>query len=203
MKIFLICSKAFYGRVKDYKDKLESMGHIVVLPNCYDAPETESKYRGTEEHSAWKAKMIKHSEEVIKDLDAVLVLNFDKNGQKNYIGGATFLEIYDAFRLGKKIYFVNDLPEGMLKDELIGFNPTIIKDDLSIFETNDVRVGDKLRHYKGGEYKVLAIAEHTEMNEKLVVYQALYGDGRVWARPYDMFFDKVENGKNRFELIGR
>ena len=64
-------------------------------------------------------------------MDAVLVLNYDKNGYKNYIGGATFLEIYDAFRLGKKIFFVNDLPEGMLKDELIGFNGLVINGDLT------------------------------------------------------------------------
>ncbi len=58
-------------------------------------------------------------------------LKFNKNGQENYIGGATFLEIYDAFRMNKKIYFVNDIPNNMLKDELIGFNPTIIGNDLS------------------------------------------------------------------------
>ena len=74
--------------------------------------------------------MIRHSEQVIRNMDAVLVLNFDKNGQKNYIGGATFLEIYDAFRLNKKIFFVNQSPEGMLKDELIGFSPIIINDNL-------------------------------------------------------------------------
>ena len=65
-----------------------------------------------------------------KNMDAVLVLNFNKNGQENYIGGATFLEIYDAFRMNKKIYFVNDIPNNMLKDELIGFNPTIVGEDL-------------------------------------------------------------------------
>jgi hypothetical protein len=75
--------------------------------------------------------MIKKSEQVISNMDAVLVLNYDKNGYKNYIGGATFLEIYDAFRLNKKIYFVNDLPEGMLKDELIGFSPVVINEDLT------------------------------------------------------------------------
>ena len=75
--------------------------------------------------------MFRKSEETIKNMDAVLVLNYDKNGQKNYIGGATFLELYDAFRHNKKIFFINDLPEGILKDELIGFNPTIIHDDLT------------------------------------------------------------------------
>lgn len=130
MKILLICSKAFYDRLLDIKSKLEKLGHEISMPNCWDCPETEAKYRGTSEHADWKAKMIRHSEEVIKQMDAVLVLNYDKNGQKNYIGGATFLEIYDAFRMKKKIYFMNDIPEGMLKDELIGFSPIIINGDI-------------------------------------------------------------------------
>lgn len=134
MKIFMICSKAFYDKLLYFKAELEKLGHEVFMPNCWDCPETESKYRNTSEHSAWKSKMIKHSEEVISGMDAVLVLNYDKNGQKNYIGGATFLEIYDAFRLGRKIFFINDLPEGMLKDELIGFNPTIINGDLTLIK---------------------------------------------------------------------
>lgn len=127
----LICSKTFYGRLNEFKTGLEKLGHMVYMPNCWDCPETESMYRGTAEHSTWKAKMYAQSEKTISEVDAVLVLNYEKNGIKNYIGGATFLEIYDAFRLNKKIYFVNDLPEGMLKDELIGFSPIIINGDLS------------------------------------------------------------------------
>ena len=75
--------------------------------------------------------MIKHSKEVISKVDAVLVLNYTKNGVDNYIGGATFLEMYDAFILEKKIYMMNDIPEGLLKDEIIGFNPIVINGDLS------------------------------------------------------------------------
>ena len=131
MKILLICSKAFYDKLLDYKQTLENLGHEVYMPNCWDAPETEAKYRGTDKHHIFKAKMFRQSEETIKNMDAVLVLNFNKNGQENYIGGATFLEIYDAFRMNKKIYFVNDIPNNMLKDELIGFNPTIIGNDFS------------------------------------------------------------------------
>lgn len=131
MKIMLICSKAFYNQLMYYKEELEKLGHAVYMPNCWDAPETEAKFRGTPEHSAFKAKMFKQSENTIGKMDGVLVLNFDKNGQKNYIGGATFLEIYDAFRLNKKIYFINPLPDGMLKDELIGFSPIVINGDLS------------------------------------------------------------------------
>ena len=131
MKILLICSKAFYDKLSFYKQELENLGHEVFMPNCWDAPETEAKYRGTNMHHVFKAKMFRQSEETIKKMDAVLVLNFNKNGQENYIGGATFLEIYDAFRMDKKIYFINDIPNNMLKDEIIGFAPTIISDDLT------------------------------------------------------------------------
>ncbi len=132
MKIFIICSKAFYDRVPPIKKALEGAGHTVSLPNCFDDPDTEARYReiGQKEHAQWKASMLRHSEEVIDANDAVLVLNFDKNGQENYIGGATFLEMYDAFSLGKKIYMYNSVPEGMLKDEIEGFEPIVIHQDL-------------------------------------------------------------------------
>jgi hypothetical protein len=133
MRIFIICSKAFYDRILEIKNELEKKGHEITLPNCFDDPGTESRYRdlGFKEHSKWKSSMIEHSEDVIKNQDAVLVLNFEKHGVQNYIGGATFLEMYDAFRLDKKIYLFNDIPEGILKDEIIGFNPILINADLS------------------------------------------------------------------------
>lgn len=134
MKIFIICSKVFYNTIPQIKEKLESMGHVITLPNCYDAPETENSYRGTDKHSTWKAEMIRHSEEVISGVDSVLVLNYEKNGVPNYIGGATFLEMYDAFRLNKKIYMINDIPEGMLKDEIIGFCPIILNGNLDLID---------------------------------------------------------------------
>ena len=137
MKILIICSKRFYGNIPNIKDKLEQKNIQVFLPNCYDDPKTEEKMwnLGREKHQEFKAQMYKQSEETIKNMDAVLVLNFDKitneKIDKNYIGGATFLEIYDAFRLNKKIYLYNDIPEGMLYDEIQGFAPIIINGDLS------------------------------------------------------------------------
>ena len=133
MKIFLICSKRFYGHLPEVEAKLKALGHKITMPNCFDRPETEDKYRslGTEEHAKWKSEMIKHSTDVINGSDAVLVLNFKKDNFENYIGGATFLEMYDAFRLNKKIYLYNDIPQGMLRDEIVGFCPTIISGDLT------------------------------------------------------------------------
>ena len=137
MKILIICSKRFYGNIPNIKNDLEQKNIQVFLPNCYDDPKTEEKMwnLGREKHQEFKAQMYKQSEKTIKNMDAVLVLNFDKitdeKIEKNYIGGATFLEIYDAFRLNKKIYLYNDIPEGILYDEILGFAPIIINGDLS------------------------------------------------------------------------
>ncbi len=60
------------------------------------------------------------------------------------------------------------------------------------------------RHYKGNTYQVLGIAKHSETEEHLVVYRALYGEFGLWVRPLDMFCEKVGIGGKfvpRFELI--
>lgn len=133
MKIFICCSKAFYDRISPIHKQLEAAGHIIELPNSYDNPlaEQQSKALGDESHSAFKKAMFERSLKVIGDSDAMLVLNFDKHGQPNYIGGATFLEVYDAYRMGKKIFFYNPLPEGILHDELSGMAPVVINGDLT------------------------------------------------------------------------
>ena len=136
MKILIICSKKFYSKIEEVKKNLEKRKIEVFLPNCYDDPTAENKAwdLGVEEHQKFKAKMYKQSEDTIRKMDAVLVLNLDKEKdgkiEKNYIGGATFLEMYDAFRLGKKIFLYNDIPDGMLYDEIEGFSPIIINHDL-------------------------------------------------------------------------
>ena len=134
MKIFIICSKAFYKDIPPIKEKLEAMGHTIILPNSYYEPEAEVKSweLGKEEHAAFKSRMFKMSAEKIANMDAVLTLNFDKNGKKNYIGGATFIELYEAFMKEKKIYLYNDIPEGMLYDEIAGFSPVVIHGDLNL-----------------------------------------------------------------------
>lgn len=140
MKILIICSKKFYSKIEEVKKILEEKNNEVFLPNCYDDPTAEQKMwdLGKEEHQKFKAKMYKQSEETISKMDAVLVLNLDKEKEgeifKNYIGGATFLEMYDAFRLGKKIYLYNDIPNGMLFDEIEGFGQIIIKGDLNLIK---------------------------------------------------------------------
>ncbi|HCR51649.1 MAG TPA: DUF1653 domain-containing protein [Oscillibacter sp.] len=63
----------------------------------------------------------------------------------------------------------------------------------------------RYRHFKGKEYEVLGIACHSETEEELVVYRALYGDFGLWVRPVRMWNETVErDGKTfrRFTYIG-
>lgn len=69
--------------------------------------------------------------------------------------------------------------------------------------------GDRVRHFKGKEYKILCFARDSETQAELVVYRALYGEGGVWVRPKEMFFSPVDREKYpdvtqryRFERIG-
>jgi len=66
----------------------------------------------------------------------------------------------------------------------------------------EVQIGKIYKHYKGNLYIVENIATHTETNEDMVIYRALYGDCKVYARPLKMFIEKIENQnqEHRFEL---
>lgn len=50
----------------------------------------------------------------------------------------------------------------------------------------------KYKHFKGNEYEVIGFATHSETNEKMVIYKALYGQGETYVRPYDMFNEIIE-----------
>ena len=86
----------------------------------------------------------------------------------------------------------------------------------------DIKSGDIVRHFKRQWcnpielsnrkylYEIIGIAEHTETSEKFVCYRAMYGDKKLYCRPYEMFMEKVDKEKYpeamqeyRFDVINR
>lgn len=67
---------------------------------------------------------------------------------------------------------------------------------------NRLKINGIYKHFKGDYYLLLDIIYNSETLEKMVSYRALYGDNKLWCRPYDSFFGEVnKNGqKYRFEL---
>ena len=59
------------------------------------------------------------------------------------------------------------------------------------------------RHYKGNDYRVISLARHSETQEVVVVYQALYGERGIWVRPAAMFVETVEVGGQRVPRFAR
>ena len=71
-----------------------------------------------------------------------------------------------------------------------GKNSTINNDNTRI-SVMELKKGI-YRHYKGNLYEVFMTAQHSETEEWMVIYKALYGDKGMWVRPYGMFMEKVE-----------
>ncbi len=136
MKIFIVCSKHFYHRIPKIKEELENLGHKVMPPNSYDEPlkEEEMKKIGKLEHSIWKQGMMRQHEFKIKQNDGLLVLNYKKENQPNYIGGATFMEIVKAWELQKQVFLYNPIPQNIFTDELTAINPVIINRNLNLIK---------------------------------------------------------------------
>ncbi|MCY6483844.1 DUF1653 domain-containing protein [Clostridium aestuarii] len=78
----------------------------------------------------------------------------------------------------------------MQVDESFNF----VSEDLNSINLENY-IGKIFRHFKGNFYLLLHIVQHTETGEYLVVYKALYGDCKAYARPKDMFLSKVDKNK--------
>ncbi len=133
MKVFLAASSSFWDKLPEIKEKLEALGHEVMLPSTVDDPELEERTwkDSNEAHVALIRKLFEDSEERVgKWCDAFYLLNYDKNNTRGYVGGAALIELYIAHREHKKIFIENDVYPGPMYDEIMGFGPTFVHGDL-------------------------------------------------------------------------
>ena len=134
MKIVICGSMSASQEMIEIKKSLDRVGHEAIFPKgaeLYVSGQKKSDNQNDKIENKVKNDLIRDFYFAIEKADAVIIANFDKNGINNYIGGNTFLEAGFAHVLNKKLYFVNDIPEMIYREELIAFQPIILNGDLS------------------------------------------------------------------------
>ncbi len=143
MKITICGTIAFYDEMLQVKKQLENLGHEVKLPPSKIEDENGKmipvkqyyeirRASQTTEGWIWDRKLMAmklHFEKVAWG-DAILVLNYDKNGIEAYVGSNTLMEMGLALHLGKPIYMLNKIPEVSYKEEILGMKPVVLEGDL-------------------------------------------------------------------------
>lgn len=140
MKTITVCASAsFYRQVVDEQSQLQKLGYKVIIPagaeamkksGDFDVTHSKTWYNNPNDYHKKAALMRGHFDEVAKG-DAVLVLNYEKHGVPNYIGGNVLMEMALAFYLHKPIFILNEVPEDSpFVEEIKGFEPTVLQGKL-------------------------------------------------------------------------
>ncbi len=140
-KIITICSSAFfYKQVLEAEIVLKKAEFSVLVPLTANTMKRSGDFR-VEMYKTWlknpknykrKTFLTKHHFNKIVKGDAILVLNYEKNGAEGYVGGAVLCEMAIAFHFRKKIYVLNPIDESCsYKEEILAMNPIILNGDLS------------------------------------------------------------------------
>jgi hypothetical protein len=129
MKIVVCGSMVFAQDMCNLKKKLVEEGHEVVVPSEIHRYLGEDKPDNKLEKI--ELNVIKNYFEEIKNNDAILVLNKDKNGVRNYTGGNSLIEMAFAYVLGKKIFLFNPIPKMGYSDEIEAMQPIILNGNLN------------------------------------------------------------------------
>ncbi len=127
----MICgSMSFSDKMLQAKAQLESLGHESMVSSFVQ--NHVGKNQAESEAIALQEKMNEDAMRVdfekLKHVDAILVLNYDKRGIPNYIGGNTLLEMGFAHILNRKIFLLNPVPEiPFYKSEIEAMHPVILQ----------------------------------------------------------------------------
>jgi len=137
MKIGIIGSMQFTEKMLEARDELIKFGHNAFVTELHKAlvGKTDEEKEKIKLHQKYNMDAIREFWREMQGADAVLVLNYDKNGIKNYIGGNTLMEIGFAHVLNQKIFLLNPIPEiPYYKTEIEAVRPVIINGDLSLIK---------------------------------------------------------------------
>src|SRR3989338_2860728 len=134
MRLGIIGSMQFTEKMVEVRDKLCQMGHgafVTTLAAPFIGKNDEEKER-IKLHQKNNCDAIREFWNLMKNGDAVVVVNIDKHEVKNYIGGNTFLEMGFAYVLNQKIFLLNPIPDmPYYKTEITAMKPVIIDCDLN------------------------------------------------------------------------
>lgn len=134
MKILISGSMQFSEKMLEVKQQLEDLGHVAITSKFIDqhiGKSDEEKER-LKLQQKYDQDAIREFWDLMQNVDALLVLNYDKNGIKNYAGGNAFLEMGFAYVLKKKIFLLNPIPTiPYYETEIIAMKPIVIDGDLS------------------------------------------------------------------------
>jgi nucleoside 2-deoxyribosyltransferase len=135
MKIAICSSMIFTEKMLEVKDKLENLGHEAFISKFAEAylGKTVKEIEDLTLYHKNEHDAIREFWEVINVSDAVLVLNYDRRGVSNYIGGNTLMEIGFAHVLKKKIFLMNPIPDiEYYKSEIEAVRPVVLNGNLKM-----------------------------------------------------------------------
>ena len=134
MKIGVVGSMQFTEKMVELCDELKKLGHDSYMSKftaAFIGKDDEQKERIKLEQK-YNDDAIREDCKWIKDMDVLLVANYDKHDIKNYIGGNAFIEMAYAHILYKELYFLNPIPEmPYYGTEIIAMKPIVIDGDLT------------------------------------------------------------------------
>ena len=135
MKIGIIGSMQFSEKMIEVREELVRRGHHAFVTK-FAGPmvgKTDEEKEVMKIDQKYNKDAIREFWHMMQGADAVLVLNYDKRGIKNYIGGNTLMEIGFAHVLNQKIFLLNPIPDiPFYKTEIEAVKPIIIDGDLSL-----------------------------------------------------------------------
>ena len=129
MRIAICSSMAFAKDMIDAKNGLESLCHTVAIQNDVQ-DHADGRIADEDKWRKLAIDPLKAYFEEIKGSDAILVINKDRKGIPNYVGGNTLIEMAFAYVLGKKIFLMHPVPEMSYSDEIHAMKPVVIDGDL-------------------------------------------------------------------------